>query len=109
MADRFTLQYFVMEYSLGYLAALNTFSHRTEPDAATLTKLREAVLKQGIPAVFYRELSDMKTARKISADTGARLLQFHGCENLSAEETENKETYLSLMQRNAENLKAALS
>lgn len=108
MADRFTLQYFVKEYSIGYLSALGSCSEKTEPDAAVITKLTEAVTKQGIPAIFYRELSDKKAAEEISAQTGAQMLLFHSCENLSKEESDSGATYLSLMQGNLENLRVAL-
>jgi len=108
MGDRFNLQYFVMEYGLAYLAALSSCSEKSEPDDAVTAKLIDAVKAQGIPAVFYRELSDKKTAQKISAATGAQMLLFHGCENLSEEETLAGETYLSLMGGNLENLRVAL-
>lgn len=108
MADRFTLQYFVKEYIIGYLAALSSCSEKSEPDAAVVTKLAEAVTKQGIPAVFYRELSDKKTAQKISATTGAQLLLFHTYSNISAQEAADGATYLSLMGGNLENLRVAL-
>lgn len=108
MGDRFNLQYFVMEYGLAYLAALSSCSEKSEPDDAVTAKLIDAVKAQGIPAVFYRELSDKKTAQKISAATGAQMLLFHTYSNISAQEAADGATFLSLMGGNLENLRVAL-
>jgi zinc transport system substrate-binding protein len=108
MGDRFNLQYFVMEYGLAYLAALSSCSESSEPDDVVTAKLIDAVKTQGIPAVFYRELSDKNTAQKISAATGAQLLLFHTYSNLSAQEAADGATFLSLMGGNLENLRVAL-
>lgn len=108
MGDRFNLQYFVMEYGLAYLAALSSCSEKSEPDDAVTAKLIDAVKAQGIPAVFYREMSDKKTAQKISAATGAQLLLFHTYSNISAQEAADGATFLSLMGGNLDNLRVAL-
>ena len=65
--------------------------------------------QQNLPVVYYEELSDPKVGRSIAEETGVQLLLFHSCHNVSKEEFERGETYLSLMQQNAEHLKVGLS
>ena len=107
--DRFAFYYFVKEYSLGYLAAYPSCTSAAEPSAAALARMENAIKLGNIPVVFYREFSDQKTAKLLSEKTGAKLLFFHSCENLTQSETEAGATYLSLMQQNLANLKIALS
>ena len=45
----------------------------------------------------------------INPETGAKMLLFHSCHNVSKDEWEAGATYLSLMRQNAENLKEGLS
>ncbi|HOO26449.1 MAG TPA: metal ABC transporter substrate-binding protein [Clostridiales bacterium] len=109
MADRFTLQYFTMKYSVGYLSAISSCAQNSAPSPETFEKLAKAVKSQNISYVFYRELSDKSIALKLSEETGAIPLLFHSCENLSSEEWEAGNTFVSLMQDNAKNLKTAFS
>jgi len=106
--DRFAFYYFVKEYGLGYLAAYPSCTTVTEPSAAALARMENAIKTGNIPVIFYREFSDQKTAKLLSEKTGAKLLLFHSCENLTQAETDAGATYLSLMQQNLANLKIAL-
>lgn len=108
MGGSFALSYFTIEYGIGYLATQNTCSPAAEPDEAMLAKLEKAINSSSAPVVFYRDLSDQKTAKLLSERTGTEMLLFHSCENITKEESESGATYLSLMQKNLENLKAAL-
>lgn len=54
------------------------------------------------------ELTDPKISRSISEETGAEMLLFHSCHNLSKADFESGATYLSLMKQNVENLKKGL-
>ena len=58
--------------------------------------------------VFHVELSNRKMASTISEETGAKILLFHACHNITRDEVANGTTYLDLMHKNAENLKEAL-
>ena len=109
MADSFALGYFVKEYGIGYMAAQNTCSPAAEPNEAVIARLEKAVTANSAPIVFYRDLSDQKTARTVSEKTGAQMLLFHSCENVTKQEFKSGATYLSLMQQNLKNLKAALN
>lgn len=107
--SRFALYYFVKRYGLEYEAAFDSCSEETEPSAKTIVSLIEKIKKDKIPVVYYAEMEDPKVARSISAETGAKMLLFHSCHNVTKEEFENGATYLSLMKQNAKNLKEGLN
>ena len=107
--DRFPFKYFADRYGLEYYAAFPGCSSQTEPSAATLARLIEKTNEDKIPAVFYIEMSNHAVADTISQETGARTLMFHSCHNLTRDEMNAGETYISLMSKNLENLKIALN
>ena len=108
-ADRFPVRHFTDEYNLNVISAFPGCNSHTEPNASAVTDLIKAVKEQKIPAVFYTEFSNKKMAETVVSETGCKALLFHSCHNVTKEEFENGETYYSLMKKNAENLKTALS
>ena len=62
-----------------------------------------------VPAVLKMELSNDNIANAIAEATGTEVKTFYSCHNLTAEEFENGETYLSMMEKNVETLKEVLN
>ena len=106
--DRFPLLHFVEAYELDYFAAFPGCAEDTEPSAATLTFLIDKVKEENIPVVFHIELSNQGITDTICNSTGAKKQMFHTCHNISKEDLEQGETYLSLMEKNVVVLKEAL-
>lgn len=106
--DRFPLRYFVEEYNLEYFAAFPGCSTDTEASAATVVFLIDKIREEHIPVVFKIELSSDSLARTIAEDTDTRVMVFNTCHNVTRDEFNSGETYVSLMYRNAEALKEAL-
>lgn len=107
--DRFPLRYFVEAYGLDYYAAFPGCAAESEPSAKTVAFLIDKVKENGIPVVFKIELSNGNIAETIGRDTGAKVLTFYTCHNLSRDDFENGETYISLMERNLLTLREALN
>ena len=103
----FAARYFTERYDLSHVSAFDGCGHDADPSPKTLVRIITEIKEEGISAVYYEELSTPRTAKLIAEETGAALLLFHSCHNLSKEES--GETYLSLMQKNAENLKIGLN
>ncbi len=106
--DRFPLLYFAEEYSLSYHAAFSGCSDDTEPSAGAVAELIEFVKSESIPVVYKIELSSDSIAKTISEETGAQVMTFYSCHNVSKEDFDNGESYLSLMKKNVDSLKIAL-
>lgn len=107
--DRFPFRYLCDEYDLKYYAAFPGCSSETEPSAATISFLIDKVKEESIPVVFTIEFSNGKVADTICDASGAKTLLMHSCHNLSADDMEAGETYVSLMNRNLTNLREALN
>ena len=107
--DRFPVRYFIEEYGLKYYAAFPGCSQENEASAATIAFLEDKVREQNIPVIFKMELSSPNMAQTIADDTGAVVRTFYSGHNISKDQFETGETYLSLMYDNAEALKEALN
>ena len=107
-SGRFALQNFTEQYGLKAIAALDACADNSEPSAATVAQIIDTIKSENIKVVFYEELIEPKTAKIICDETGAKMLLFHSCHNLSKDEFNSGETYLSLMKQNVKNLEEAL-
>lgn len=108
-ADRFPFLYLVRDYGLNYYAAYPGCSSEAEPSAATVAAIIEKVNETGVPIIFFIELSNRLMANTIAEATGAEELLLHSCQNVSKEEFDRGESYLSLMNQNIVNLRKALN
>ncbi len=106
--DRFPFRYFAEEYGLTYYAAFPGCSSESEPSAASVIRLIQIIREQQIPVVFQLEMSSGKIADTLCQETGAKKAVFHSCHTVTLEEFESGETYVSLMEKNAKQLEAAL-
>lgn len=107
--DRFPLLYFFKEYGLNYYAAFPGCGSETEPSARTIAFLGEQLESADtVPAVFCIELSNRKLADTLAADKGLKSYEFHTCHNITADDFNAGETYVSLMERNYNMLKSVL-
>lgn len=106
--DRFPFRYLTEEYELSYYAAFPGCSSESEPSAATMIYLVDKIREENVPVVFTLALSSDKIADTLCEETGATKLVLQDCHNISREDFEAGETYVSLMEKNAENLRIAL-
>lgn len=106
--DRFPFVYLASRYGLTCYAAFGGCSDDTEPSASAVTSLITRVKSENIPIVYYLEFSSSKTADTICRETGAKAVKLHTCHNLSKEELERGETYISLMYKNLDAIKQSI-
>lgn len=106
--DKMPMQYFLNEFSLEASAAFNGCSTEAEPSSSTIAYLIEKVKTEEIPVVLYIELSNGAIAKTIADEAGCEMMQIQSLHNVSKQDFENGETYVSLMTRNLEVLKKAL-
>ncbi len=106
--DRFPFLYFAQEYGFEYYAAFPGCASDTEPSAATMAFLIRKVKEEQLPVVLKMELSSNQIANAIAEATDAQVRIFYSCHNLTAQQFEAGDGYLSMMQENLETLKEAL-
>lgn len=109
-ADKMPMQYFIDYYGLKVSAAFSGCSTETEPSASTIAYLQDKVKKEKIPVVLYIELNDGRVANTIAneAGEGCKALQIQTLHNISLNDFNNGETWVSLMTKNIDVLKQAL-
>lgn len=107
--DRFPLRYFVDQYKLDYFAAFPGCSTETDVSAATIAFLTDKVKEEKIPVIFKIELSNDTIAKSIADATGAKVMTFYSCHNISKDDYEKGLTYTDFMWRNVDALKEALN
>lgn len=107
--DRFPLLYFFKEYNLSYYAAFPGCGSETEPSAQTIAFLAKKLGESDtVKTVFYIELSNHKLADNLASESNLPTAEFHTCHNITSDDFEAGETYVSLMERNYNTLKKAL-
>lgn len=108
VGDKFPFRYLAEEYGFEYRAAFSGCSTDTEPSARTIAYLIDKVREEGIPAVYYLELSSHRVSEIIGEETGAEPMLLHSCHNVTRKEFDAGVTYVDLMLQNVENLRKGL-
>lgn len=108
VADRFPLLYFCEEFGLKYHGAFAGCATSVEPSTATLLELISTVKENDLKYIFIMEMSAGNTAKQVAAETGAEILTFYSCHNVTSEQLKSNVTYVELMKTNLEALKKAL-
>ena len=108
IADRFPFLYFTDEFGLEYISAFDACGSESEASAGVLADLIDEIEDIGAPYIFYAELSNKNIADIIEEQTGAESLELHSCHNVTRDDFENGETYVSIWQRNIEVLRKGL-
>ncbi len=105
---RNAFRYFLSRYGLKDISAYSTCAAEGEPSVKAITLLTDEIKLKQIPVIYYEELSEPTIAKSISSETGAKMLLLHSCHNLTKEEFDGGQTYISLMNQNLKNLMEAL-
>ena len=106
--DKMPMQYFISEFDLEVSAAFSGCSTETEPSSSTIAYLVNKIKNEKIPVVLYIELSNGTVAKTIADETDAKALQIQSLHNVSKQDFNNGETYVTLMRKNMNVLKEAL-
>lgn len=109
IGDRFPMKYFCEEYGIEYYAAFPGCSAQVEANPVTIANLNKYIVDNEIYTVFKVDLSTGLVAETVSEMTGADVSVLYSCHVISAEDFENGETYIGLMERNLNAVKNALS
>lgn len=100
VADRFPLVYFAQYFGIEYKAAFSGCSSAIETSTATISDLIETVKNKNLKAVYYMELGNHKIADTVAESSGVESLLLQSVQNVTKDDFENGETWISLMERN---------
>ena len=112
-ADRFPFRYLTEAYGWKYYAAFAGCSSDTEPSAETITYLTRQVKDRRLPVVLKIELTSDKVAKAVAEaastkDHNVKVETFYTCHNVTRQQFDAGETYVSLMEKNVKVLRVAL-
>lgn len=108
--DKMPMQYFLEYYKLEASAAFNGCSSETEPSAKTIAYLENKAKEEKTPVILYIELNNGRVAKTIADEVGngCKAMQIQSLHNVSLDDFNNGETWVSLMERNISVLRSAL-
>ena len=108
--DKMPMQYFIEYYDLEVSAAFTGCSTEAEPSASIIADLVDMVRNEAIPVVLFIEMGNEKVANTIANEVGngCVAMQIQTLHNVSKEDFESGQTWVSLMERNLEVLRKAL-
>ncbi|TCN01618.1 zinc transport system substrate-binding protein [Paenibacillus sp. BK033] len=106
----------VSHQAFGYLArdygltqiAITGLSPDAEPRAQDLLKVAKFVKSEGIKYIYFEEMVSPDLAKTIASETHTKLLVLNPIEGLTPKQEKAGEDYLSLMQKNLQNLLTGL-
>jgi zinc transport system substrate-binding protein len=98
--------YLAKRYGLT-MVGIAGFTPDAEPTPARIKEVQDIVKKQGVTTIFYEELVSPKVAETIARDVGVKTAVLSPIEGLS--DANSKETYLTLMRENLQELRKANS
>lgn len=109
--DRFPFRYLVDDYGLDYYAAFVGCSAETEASFETVIFLANKLDELGLPVVLQIESADDSIARTVMENTQSRnqqIMTMDSMQSTTAKDISAGASYLSIMEKNLDILKAAL-
>ena len=110
-ADRFPFRYLADDYGLTYYAAFVGCSAETEASFETIIFLARKLDELGLPAVLQIESADGSIARTVVENTQAKdqqILTLDSMQSTTGKDVAAGVSYLAVMEKNLDVLKAAL-
>lgn len=99
--------YLARDYGLNQVAIMG-LSPDAEPKAQDLLEIAKFVEENGVEYIFFEELVSDQLAKTLANEADVETMVLNPLEGLTKEQEKAGETYLSLMERNLQNLIQAL-
>ena len=96
----FAYSYFCQRYNLGVVSCYTACGEHSDPSISRIKKVIEYINQNQISKIFYEELSEGQISQMISEETKADAEVFNTLHNVTQEEIENQEGYISIMREN---------
>ena len=104
IGGEFAYAYLVDTYDLKFISVYNNCGEGEDPSIARVKSIIDYINKYNMPVVYYEELSEGTVAKMIAEETKAKPLILYSIHNGDVE----KDTYISIMEKNIEALKEGL-
>lgn len=105
VGGEFAYSYLVEEYGINFVSVYTNCGEGEDPSIAKVKSVIDYINNHNIPVVYYEELSEGTVAKMIAEETEAEPLVLYSIHNADPQ----KDTYVSLMRTNLENLRKGLN
>ncbi|HEY5513650.1 MAG TPA: metal ABC transporter substrate-binding protein [Geomonas sp.] len=99
--------YLARRYGLRYVSA-SAVNADAEPTPARLAELVKLMRTERLNYVYSEELLSPRVAETIARETGAKILMLNAAHNLSRDDFQHGVSFISIMEKNLQNLKTGL-
>ena len=106
-AGHWAFAYLAKKYHLTYTAAYSA-SAQSEPSPQVIVSMIEKIKSQKLPYIYYEDLVAPRLAQTLSKETGAKLLKLSNGHDISKTDIARGETFISVMEKNLEQLKKGM-
>lgn len=111
-ADRFPFVYLAEDYGIDYIAAFEGCSTDANATPDTILRLAKALDEHALSAILVTERSDEQLAKSVRSASRAKdqiVLCLDSMQSVTGAEAEDGADYLTIMKKNLETLRVALS
>lgn len=105
VGGEFAYSYLVEEYGINFVSVYTNCGEGEDPSIAKVKSVIDYINSHEMPVVYYEELSEGTVAKMIAEETEAEPLVLYSIHNGNPE----KDSYVSLMKVNLENLRKGLN
>ncbi len=105
VGGEFAYSYLVEEYGINFVSVYTNCGEGEDPSITKVKSVIDYINNHHMPVVYYEELSEGTVAKMIAEETKAEPLVLYSIHNGNPE----KDTYVSLMRANLENLRKGLN
>ncbi len=105
VGGEFAYSYLVEEYGMNFVSVYTNCGEGEDPSIAKVKSVIDYINNHKLPIVYYEELSEGTVAKMIAEETEAEPLVLYSIHNGDPQ----KDTYVSLMKVNLENLRKGLN
>ncbi len=105
VGGEFAYSYLVEEYGINFVSVYTNCGEGEDPSIAKVKSVIDYINNKKLPVVYYEELSEGTVAKMIAEETEAEPLVLYSIHNADPQ----KDTYVSLMKMNLENLRKGLN
>lgn len=96
----FAYSYFCQRYGLGVVSCYTACGEHADPSISRIKEVVEFINQNQIQNIYYEELSEGQVSQMISEETNVTPKVFNTLHNVSQEEIDRHENYISIMKEN---------
>ncbi len=100
----FSYSYFCERYNLKVVSCYTACGEHQEPSINRIKEVIDYIKKNDVQNIYYEELSEGQISQMISEETEAKAKVFNTIHNVTQEEIEQNQNYVTIMKNNLEKI-----